>query len=194
MHSLADVFLLAPLASEPASGSVSRLTMNQPFLAASLLSLWASWLPAQLRWDPVPVLSNRSSHASAYDAERGFVILFGGMHGLDTGDPSGEPVGDTWAYTGTSWLRLSPRTSPPPRYGHRMVYDSARRRVVMAGGASQAPDVDTYEYDGTTWRAIATAPNRQNRRRRSFSRFIFPLLRRFRLRFEPAFRVAERRR
>jgi IPT/TIG domain-containing protein/galactose oxidase-like protein len=58
-----------------------------------------------------------------------------------------------------TWSPLSPATSPPPRAGHAMVYDSARGRTVLFGGYDPtfAYLSDTWEWDGTNWSQISTA-------------------------------------
>ena len=73
----------------------------------------------------------RSYLAMAYDSARGKVVVFGG----DTG---GMSIQDTWEWdTATGeWVDRTPlRTKPSARQTHAMVYDSARGRVVLFGGA-----------------------------------------------------------
>ena len=45
---------------------------------------------------------------------------------------------------------------PPPRYAHAMVYDAARRRVLLFGGDSLAGHLfnDTWEWDGSDWTQV----------------------------------------
>src|SRR5262249_20094684 len=50
-----------------------------------------------------------SGRQMAYDAASGQLILFGG------GNPNGAFYGDTWEWSGTNWIQLSPSTSPSPR-------------------------------------------------------------------------------
>jgi hypothetical protein len=46
--------------------------------------------------------------------------------------------------------------SPGPRNAHAMVFDQRRGRVVLFGGADhERVRGDTWEYDGTQWRAVA---------------------------------------
>jgi hypothetical protein len=72
------------------------------------------------------------------------VVLFGGF------DEAGDPLGDTWVWNGTTWTPLDPPHSPSPRYGMAMVYDAARREVVLFG--SQTPELtDTWTWDGRDW-------------------------------------------
>jgi hypothetical protein len=80
----------------------------------------------------------------AYDPGVGKVILFGGN------GPTG-PSSETWEWNGGDWVRLSPATSPPGRYGHRMVYDSVRDEIVMFGGYRNGPLSDTWVYKNGNW-------------------------------------------
>lgn len=57
------------------------------------------------------------------------VVMFGGASGFGSGY-----YGDTVALSGTAWLPTLTLGSPTPRYGHDMVLDTARNRVVMFGG------------------------------------------------------------
>src|SRR5262249_6052282 len=53
-------------------------------------------------------------------------------------------------------------TPPAARYGHAMVYDTVRQRVVLFGGQSSSGRLnESWEYDGTSWteRNLATAPD-----------------------------------
>jgi hypothetical protein len=69
-------------------------------------------------------------------------------------------VGDqTWEWDGDVWTR---RDIPGPTYRSYtpMVYDPGRARMVVFGGGEQANGSpvhrDTWEYDGETWRQVAT--------------------------------------
>ncbi len=69
-----------------------------------------------------------------------------------------------WEYDGGGWRQL-PGAVPSFRRGGRMVYDSARKRVVLFGGrGNPEPLADTWEFDGATWTARTTPtspPGRQ---------------------------------
>jgi hypothetical protein len=85
----------------------------------------------------------------AYDGNTDRVILFGG--------DAGYFANDTWSWDGTTWTKLEPATSPPPRYDTAMAYDSRRKRVVLfGGGITNGLANDTWEWDGTTWTQINT--------------------------------------
>jgi hypothetical protein len=72
--------------------------------------------------------------------------VFGGL------DANGAVLDDTWTYTGT-WTQHAPAVRPPGRYGHTLVSDFTRRRVVLFGGfdANQQPLGDVWEWDGSAW-------------------------------------------
>ena len=84
------------------------------------------------------------------DAARERIVAFGGQ-----GD---EPVSNRtfeWDAVG-GWQQRLPAVVPPGRYSHGMVYDAARRCVVVFGGldAGAVPMqvlADTWEWDGSTW-------------------------------------------
>lgn len=102
---------------------------------------------------PTPITA-RIGVALAYDAGRGRLIGFGGLG-------TAQLYSETWTWTQTQWVRLSPAVAPPPRFNHSLVYDSARQRVVLFGGTGVAgPLGDTWEWDGVTWieRTPAVAP------------------------------------
>jgi hypothetical protein len=85
--------------------------------------------------------SPRVYTAMAFDAVSQRVILFGGLDA------------ETWAWDGVSWTQLLPSTSPPGRWGHQLVSDSLRGRLVLHGGYSlgQQDLADVWEWDGSDW-------------------------------------------
>jgi hypothetical protein len=86
-----------------------------------------------------------------YDSDRRRVILFGGLGSQDY-------LNDTWEYNGTTWLPITPATSPPKRDSHAMVFDNQRDVTVLFGGYNEHGDTlgDTWEYNGE-WEAISPA-------------------------------------
>jgi hypothetical protein len=83
----------------------------------------------------------------AYDSDRHVVVLFGGQIGFNFGQ---GVLGDTWEYDGGSWTQV-PITGPAPRTFVKMVYDSARQRMVLFGGYNGTTTVnDTWELVTTT--------------------------------------------
>ncbi len=92
---------------------------------------------------------HRAAFDVAHDAERGVTVLFGG---LSRGDHD-TLRNDTWEWDGERWAQASPDAPPPPRAGHAMVWDAARRRVVLFGGYGDSSRIlgDTWEWDGSRW-------------------------------------------
>jgi hypothetical protein len=95
----------------------------------------------------VPGFAYGDASDLTWDSARGLVVAVG------IGRTS--RVTETWEFDGTSWSQRSPALAPPARYGRRLAFDSARRRVMAFGGAVsgsfRAPTSDLWEWDGTTW-------------------------------------------
>jgi hypothetical protein len=104
--------------------------------------------------------ARRFNHAMAFDTARGVTVLFGGQG-------ASAPLHDTWEWNGRAWRDVcadSPCASavPDERFGHAMVYDGARGRVVLFGGTTCAASTcsdrgDTWEWDGATWSRTTTS-------------------------------------
>ena len=92
----------------------------------------------------------RYEHAMAYDDARGEVVMIGGF------DRNGFALNDTWVWNGSNWTQKFPSTSPSPSItvNHTIVYDAARREIVM-----HAWD-QTWVWNGSNWiqRFPATSP------------------------------------
>lgn len=120
-------------------------------------------------WKIIPITGSkpgpRAWHDMAYDAARREIVLFGGK----------IPIAnrDTWVFrsdgvTGT-WTRRFPVDAPPSflwdycdggLWGHKMVYDSAQRLVLLQGGATACDGhssdythvyEDTWQWNGLNW-------------------------------------------
>lgn len=103
---------------------------------------------ADLRPEP------RSGCKMAYDGARGRVVMFGGNTSTEAGWE--RDLDDTWAWDGASWTEIVPAVRPLRRAGAALVYDSARDRVVLFGGATGSSPVtylkDTWELvNGAQW-------------------------------------------
>ncbi|MFO0840023.1 MAG: hypothetical protein U1D55_16065 [Phycisphaerae bacterium] len=100
--------------------------------------------------------SSRVGAAMAFDAERNEIVLFGGG---SAAFPN-PPLGDTWTWNGVTWSQKSV-TAPPARVSPGMVFDSARGKIVLFGGATNDSGTtcygDTWEWDGQQWTPIATS-------------------------------------
>jgi cysteine-rich repeat protein len=80
----------------------------------------------------------------AYDIGRDRVVLFGGLAADGT-----TRLTDTWEWDGATWFEKTPPVHPEGRYGHSLVYDRMRARVVLYGGL--ATGFSQWEWDGEEW-------------------------------------------
>ena len=87
-----------------------------------------------------------------FDPRLGKIVVFGGRSAV-----GGTNYGDTWAWDGTDWGKLSPKTSPSRRMGAPVDYDTKRNRAVLFGGWPGFEVKDTWEWDGSTWTKVKTS-------------------------------------
>lgn len=79
----------------------------------------------------------------AYDLSRGRTVLYGGR------DDAFQPLTPLfWEYDGSNWTTVAPSRMPGDMYGHAMVFDQQRGRIVMQGGRGPGFLSGTWEYDG----------------------------------------------
>src|SRR5215211_5236612 len=117
-----------------------------------LEDLWVwkegAWQPSQL-----PGPGPRSHFGMAFDREANALILFGGASRTSTFSSLSD---QTWMLTSGAWSELALEDHPSKRGSAAMVYDPARKRIVLYGGF--APDRndlnDTWEWDGSRWRCV----------------------------------------
>ena len=84
-----------------------------------------------------------SNAALAFDTARRQFVHFGGLDAV-----SGLETNQTWVYD-TAWSQKTPAAPlPAPRFGHVLVNDAARGRVVLFGGFTHD---DTWLWDGAAW-------------------------------------------
>jgi hypothetical protein len=95
----------------------------------------------------------RYGHTLIYDRARQRTVLFGGMDSTSTHHNS------LWEWDGHAWTeRPIKGPLPPARSLHAMVFDAARGRGVLFGGASaSALFGDTWELDGSAWVHASTS-------------------------------------
>lgn len=105
-----------------------------------------TWTPTP---HPTPVLA---AGITAYDPERGVVVLAGAL------DATGHR--STWEYDGTGWTGGEDPAGFELQYGHSLVYDTARRRVVAYRQRDALfdpnPSQSLFEYlgQGQGWQPI----------------------------------------
>ncbi|MEL6547066.1 MAG: hypothetical protein AAFQ82_20740, partial [Myxococcota bacterium] len=91
--------------------------------------------------NPIQSPPARASHAMVYDKERQRVVLHGGQLA------DNSEANDTWEWDGQRWTEVtSTQLNPPARFAHGMVYDTARRQVVVFGGSARR---DTWELSAS---------------------------------------------
>jgi N-acetylneuraminic acid mutarotase len=107
----------------------------------------------------------RTFHAMSYDQAAGVMVLFGGS------SMSGPAGNDTWAYdlSGNQWTELFPKSTPPARYGHTLVYMKDFGLTAMFGGfrmSNDQPQNDLWVFNTgkNTWVNITPAVNPVPRR------------------------------
>src|SRR5262249_34417651 len=67
---------------------------------------------------------------------------------------------DTWTWNGSAWTQKTPPAQPSARPSAAFAFDAARGRCVLFSGMpflSAAMSNDTWEWDGTSWIALAPA-------------------------------------
>ncbi|GCE15907.1 Kelch repeat-containing protein [Tengunoibacter tsumagoiensis] len=108
---------------------------------------WKLLNPAQ---QPAP----RKAGSVVYAGSHGYSLLFGG---------GGKH--DTWAWDGSTWKELKPKTVPPARLQAVMTYDEQRQTVVLFGGvdAHGMPLGDTWLWDGSNWQQASSTQSPQPR-------------------------------
>lgn len=89
----------------------------------------------------------------AYDAHRKRTVLIAGSERMGNEIKAADR---TWEWDGEVWTAHLSQPAPVPRSGTAMVYDSARRVVLLFGGAGGRPLGDTWTWDGVTWKMVAT--------------------------------------
>lgn len=87
--------------------------------------------------------------ASAYDAVRSRVVMFGAQNG--------STVGETWEWDGWSWAKRTPRDpegdgNPLGSSGTCMAYDSLRQRVLLWTTNAAGTAGELWDWNGVSWR------------------------------------------
>ena len=104
----------------------------------------SSWTNLSPQSSPSP----RAGHAMAYDSRSDRIIMFGGT----ASNPVFTDVNETWSFdfNTNQWTNLNPQTSPSPRDGLAMAYDSKADRMIVFGGERGSLLDDTWAYDLNT--------------------------------------------
>jgi hypothetical protein len=94
----------------------------------------------------------RDGARAAFDAQRGQVVLFGGIQI----EPAIRFLDDTWVWDGVTWAAAA-GSGPPGRGHHAMAYDPIGERVLVFGGSDgPGPSLrrDTWAWDGQAWECL----------------------------------------
>jgi len=117
-----------------------------------------TWLWNGITWTAVPGDGPpaRVGASMAFDPASGSLILFGGYGPLGSSNGAFDA---TWMWNGKSWVRLSPRTSPPGRNGTSLAYHSSMGRLILFGGKRSPMGVPepeaTWAWDGMDWSQLS---------------------------------------
>jgi len=104
----------------------------------------------------------RFGHTTVFDPSRRRLLVFGGQ--------AAGFFGDVWAYdvAANAWRQLaSDNAGPSRRYGHSAIYDSARDRMVISHGFTDAGRFDdtwAFELAMNNWRNLSPSGTRPLRR------------------------------
>jgi uncharacterized protein (TIGR03437 family) len=112
-----------------------------------------TWVWDGFNWTQISPANSprpRAQHTLVYDSVNQQVVFFGGTGNLFQ---SHVAFNDTWTWDGSNWTEQFPTNSPPLRYAHAMVYDSAQSQSVMFGGFDEELNTydDTWVWDGSNW-------------------------------------------
>ncbi len=115
---------------------------------------------------PVNVPLAQEGGCAAYDTATGQFIMYGGYAPFETGP--GDPDAQTWQWTGTNWVQLSPVATPPAGYC-AMTYDPGARELVMlvteiftpASAADNGANnvLETWTWNGANWTRTGDLPS-----------------------------------
>jgi hypothetical protein len=134
----------AGLSYDPGSGVVVLFGGQQNLPAGDANDTWTWDGSNWTQMTPTTSPGAREELGMDFDAAAGTVVLFGG-------ETEGNPYvwnNDTWAWTGSDWIKQAPATSPSARDAFAFVYDPAMRSMLLFGGrtATNGRLGDTWSY------------------------------------------------
>ncbi len=166
----------------PAARSFGALVYDQTLKLTVLFGGWDATLFRDDTWtwngtdwtqvkkDPPP---SRELPAMWWDPILKKTVIFGGLGRLDPNARLSR-YNDMWTFDGTAWTQLTPSTLPGTRYGAKVAIDPRTNHTFLFGGMldtvngkteTQSYAADTWEWDGATWKQVATdgvPPAREN--------------------------------
>jgi hypothetical protein len=176
---LDPAFRPPPLEEPILMSGPGRITLIGANSSTQAMEVWewtgVDWAPR----DPPPVSFRprvRFESAGAYLASSTEAVLFGGYELIDG---TAQPLDDTYSWTGTEWIPISPVARPPSLFGHRIVADNARDRLVLFGGRDLDYDRldEVWEWDGTSQTWIGPRGGRMRPRPRHSHAMVFDSVR-----------------
>ncbi|WP_298903024.1 kelch repeat-containing protein [uncultured Psychroserpens sp.] len=132
--------------------------MNTKLIALIIiLSTFLFTTEKTLKDTPCP----RNQPVIAYHKTDNIIYLFGGYCSTHK-----KRLNDLWAYDGKNWNQIETPTSPEPRSGHTMVYNSENQSLILFGGKNDNQELlnDTWEWKNKKWTQlkIKGPPKRQS--------------------------------
>jgi len=162
---------LAPSAPSSAGAGTSPFAFESGLAAydpADGYDLWltadgSTWTYAHGDWtdlpsDSGPPVGMTDDSRLVYDAQDGYVLLYGGS----TGTLLPRPLNDTWDFQAGHWTNITAevRGTPPAMVLGLMAYDSEDKEVVLFGGSAvngtsvstlARATNETWTYSGGVW-------------------------------------------
>jgi hypothetical protein len=97
-----------------------------------------------------PAFNSIWAPAAAFDPVSGMVLAFG-YPKSGTGEAAGPGPSQTWAWSGSDWVQLHPRTTPAVGQA-TLVFDGKHLLLLGQGGPVRGRFVTaTWMWDGTNW-------------------------------------------
>jgi sugar lactone lactonase YvrE len=131
----------ASMAWDPATSQLIMFGGIKPGFAADYNDTWVwtgtNWVQQHPATSPLP----RDQTDLVFDPTTAQMLLIGGN--LTAGN---QPVGEVWAWSGTTWLRQAPAQPLPPRGGAVAGYDPLTDQLLVFGGNDEGglPLSDTW--------------------------------------------------
>jgi hypothetical protein len=121
-----------------------------------------TWNGATSMWSPVKMGKSPPAASGPMlftDPTTGNAMMFGGFNATHRV----PAFSTTWRFTGTTWLKLHPKTIPIPRGWGVAWLDTKRKNVIMTGGNGDTIRTDnTWIWDGSNWTQLFPATQIQS--------------------------------
>ena len=123
-------------------------------------------------WQPLEITTPGPRTFAAVASSDSGTYMFGGnsqLFSAVTSDGSSTLMNDLWLFSNEEWTEVEqPEVRPSPRAEASLVFDEARKHLVLFGGYEISEGEiarlgDTWRWDGDSWLLIATdGPQPQN--------------------------------